>query len=375
MRVPRQVGLLSSTAILFTCFLTLSRAVIPSTSAQGMSAGHNSSNGVSVGVLTLFHPQQFVVRAVPSHALLLRAGEMTHVLETSSGNESAMVEFANDGIRLVVANERFSASEILVSGRQGDPVDLRLEIPGKITRHYRGMLGIRPIGREMLAVLHLDLETAVASVVAAESLPDTPIEAMKAQAIAARSYLLSGRGRHADFDFCDTTHCQFLREPPEPGSPAAQVTAATTGLVLAYQSQPFPAMYTPSCSGHTLTPAGLGMHATGYPYFSADCRYCREHPVHWSRTLSSGDAGLLRVSDESSRLQTGRRLGWDAVPSNTFVAVKNGDRTLLRGTGRGHGIGLCQSGAKGMALEGASYGEILSHYYPNTTIIGLPPSE
>src|SRR6266571_2973368 len=60
----------------------------------------------------------------------------------------------------------------------------------------------------------MDRETATASVVAAENTPDTPLEALKAQAVAARSYFVAGRGRHHDFDFCDTTHCQFLREPP-----------------------------------------------------------------------------------------------------------------------------------------------------------------
>jgi stage II sporulation protein D len=44
---------------------------------------------------------------------------------------------------------------------------------------------------------------------------------------------------------------------------------------------------------------------------------------------------------------------------------------LVEGIGQGHGIGLCQSGAKAMAADGADFRQILSHYYPNTTIISI----
>jgi stage II sporulation protein D len=216
----------------------------------------------------------------------------------------------------------------------------------------------------------MDLETAVASVVAAEGTAEAPSEAMKALAVAARSYLVAGKGRHRDFDFCDTTHCQFLREPL--ASPtAAQAISATRGLVLAFQSQPGAAMYTRSCGGRTRTPAELGLPPAAYPYYSVDCKYCRRHPSRWESRLSAEDAATLHNSNESSRLRLVRRLGWSAVPSNNFVVRKEGGQNVLRGVGRGHGIGLCQAGAKAMAEEGANFLEILSHYYPNTVITTL----
>ena len=61
---------------------------------------------------------------------------------------------------------------------------------------------------------------------AAESTPDAPSEALKALAVAARSYFVAGKGRHREFDFCDTTHCQFLREPPASTSAAARTVAS-----------------------------------------------------------------------------------------------------------------------------------------------------
>jgi stage II sporulation protein D len=219
----------------------------------------------------------------------------------------------------------------------------------------------------------MDLETAVASVVQAESAPDTPFEALQAQAVATRSYFVAARGRHHDFDFCDTTHCQFLREPPPPENNASRATVATRGLVLAYQDHTVAAMFTRSCSGRTRTPQEVGLSSHGYPYFSAVCEYCLRHPARWVRHLSQADTAISNLSEpgENSRLDIDRRLGWDAVPSNNFVAHGDVEGVVLEGTGEGHGIGLCQAGAKAMAESGATLREILDHYYPNTRLASL----
>jgi SpoIID/LytB domain protein len=94
--------------------------------------------------------------------------------------------------------------------------------------------------------------------------------------------------------------------------------------------------------------------------------------VRWSSRISAREATALRSSDESARLEIGRRLGWDAVPSNDFSVKKASGYVILEGIGQGHGIGLCQSGAKAMARQGLGFRRILSHYYPNTTIISWP---
>jgi stage II sporulation protein D len=277
---------------------------------------------------------------------------------------------------LEVGTHVLRASKCTVTSRENGPVEFRLSVPGKIKRRYRGMLEVKPGLQTLTAVVTMDLETAVACVVAAEGTADTPAEALKALAVAVRSYFVAGKGRHRDFDFCDTTHCQFLREPPANDTAAAKAVSSTRGLVIAYQSQPFAAMYTRSCSGRTLTPAEVGLPAANYSYYSADCKYCREHPSRWQSRLSEKDAAILKSSNESSRLEIDRRLGWSAVPSNNFVVRKEGEQAVLQGIGQGHGIGLCQAGAQAMAKEGANFHEILAHYYPNTGIVifgGLAP--
>jgi stage II sporulation protein D len=214
----------------------------------------------------------------------------------------------------------------------------------------------------------MDLETAVAAAVQAESSPGLPFEALKAQAVVTRSYYIAGKGRHRDFDFCDLTHCQLLQAPPGPQSPAVLATQATRGLAITYQGAPVAAMFTPSCGGRTRTPSELGMSVNGYPYFAVECDYCHSHPVKWQRRISSKDAAALNGTGEAGRLAAGRRLGWDAVPSNNFSGHEENGEVVLEGKGRGHGIGLCQSGAGAMAEAGAGFREILDHYFPNTEI-------
>jgi len=90
--------------------------------------------------------------------------------------------------------------------------------------------------------------------------------------------------------------------------------------------------------------------------------------MRWQRHVSQENATTLHEGSEAARLRTDRQLGWSAVPSNTFISEKDGDTILLRGVGQGHGVGLCQLGAKAMAEDGATFREILEHYYPNTSI-------
>jgi stage II sporulation protein D len=323
---------------------------------------------VRIGVLGLFHSREIVVRPVPASAVVVRVADRTLVLEQSSGNDEIDVHLDGNVIAARTPDGAIRARSLTVAGRDHGPADFYLSIPGKITRRYHGKLEVTPSSGALLASISMDLETAVASIVAAESDPETPIEALKAQAVAARSYLIAAKGRHSGFDFCDTTHCQFLRTPPDPHTPVARAAASTRGLVLAYNTQPFAAMYTRSCSGRTRTPSEIGLPAGPYPYYAVECKYCREHPSEWQTPVTPQEAAHLRASSESARLEIDRLLGWNTVPSNNYTVRRAGNRLLLDGVGEGHGIGLCQSGAAAMANEGATFTQILDHYYPNTSV-------
>jgi stage II sporulation protein D len=247
----------------------------------------------------------------------------------------------------------------MVTGRDGADGRFVLSVPGKIRREFLGTLEVRAQGKELLAIVTMDRETAVASIVAAEGPPGAGIEARKAQAVVARSFLAAAHGRHDGFDFCDTTHCQFLREAPQPNSPVATAALQTNGLHLTYEGQTFPAMYSRSCGGHTHTLASLGLPTINYPYYSVACDLCLNHPERWHRTL---DPVAQSPTAERARLALDRIHGWSALPSGTFTRTNTG----IEGVGIGHGIGLCQRGAAALAEQGSDYRHLLAHFYPNT---------
>jgi stage II sporulation protein D len=315
---------------------------------------------VRVLVFGLFHPKQITI--VSKQPLLVKAGEQKFVLEP--GNKASFK--LADG--KVMVEGQFSGEHVSVASRDGSEAEFYLAVPGKIRRMYRGQVTVEVSGKALVPVVSMELETAVASVNAGEATPGATIEALKAQAVAIRSYLVAGRPRHAEADFCDTTHCQFLKSPPAKESLAAQATEATRGLVLAWQGKPFAAMYSASCAGRTHSLAEIGYTVRDYPYFAVECAYCRRNPERWTATVSREDAAALASKNESERIRLARKLGWNTVPSNDHSAKSNGTMVDLAGVGRGHGLGLCQRGAAAMAQEGKGFREILQHYFPNTEL-------
>jgi stage II sporulation protein D len=344
----------------------LSRAVLLLWLALVLSP-HAIAQEIRIGVLGLFHPRQLTLQASRKEAVILQAAGHTFVLEPGS-RTTISFHISNDALILEFGDVVLRTTEVHAAARNGGAVSMLLTVPGKITRAYRGTLVLRALRGEIVPIITMDLEIAVASAVEAESISDTPLEALKAQAVVARSYFLAGGGRHSEFDFCDLTHCQFLREPPAQDSPAAVAARDTHGIVLTFEEKPFAPMFSRSCGGHTRTPAGVGLPGGAYPYFSVLCNICYKSPYRWTRRLSLQDAALLGKG-ESGRLAVDRRLGWNTVPSNDFTSRQEGDQVVLEGVGQGHGIGLCQRGARALAANGRTFRQILNHYFPNTALM------
>jgi len=256
---------------------------------------------VDIGVFSLFRPVELRVSPA-SRTLLVTAGDQRIILE---------------GHRFFAVHLTQLSSTVQVSARDGSATDFYLSIPGKIERKFNGTLVIRFADHKLIAVVTMDREIAVASVVAAEMPTSAPIEALKAQAVATRSYYAASHPRHDEFSFCDSTHCQFLREPPAPGTAAQRATQETRNLLLEYAGKPFPAQYSAVCGGRTRSLEGEGEQISGYPYYSVPCNRCRRH-----------SPGIVQ----------------------------------------GHRLGLCQSGAIGMAASAATFRAILDHYYPTAHV-------
>ena len=258
------------------------------------------------------------------------------------------------------------------------------------------------------AIVEMPLERYVAAVLAGECSTFRGDEGIKAMAVAARTYALNLRGRHAaeGYDFCATTHCQRL-EPEAVTARLAGLAGQTAGELLWFEGKPAFACYSRSCGGRTEDGRAVwpGLRA---PYLGSRADpYCARQggaEWHWSargaeivaalgqaqlrapaeitgigvaqRTGSgraqvltlAGAGGPVRVAASSFRFAMGRAYGFHTVRSDLWTVAREGGQFRFSGTGDGHGVGMCQLGADQMGVEGHGYGEILAFYYPGTAI-------
>jgi stage II sporulation protein D (peptidoglycan lytic transglycosylase) len=256
----------------------------------------------------------------------------------------------------------------------------------------RGEVVALPRGRKVLLVNVLPLEDYVAAVLGGEMPVTFPTEALKAQAVAARTYALQrkidalSQPVHLGSSVLAQVYGGLNRENPR----TRAATEATAGQVVTYELEPIEAYFHSSCEGRTET--GLAALGRDLPYLkSVDCN-CRLGPsTRWTLDVSGDDLeralgakGEVKVVARSStgrvrRLEIGgrnvdavefrQRLGYDRVRSLSFDVASDGHGGLrLTGRGFGHGAGLSQWGAKQMADDGRDYREILSHFYPGTEL-------
>lgn len=368
-RSKQKAGLIRRMSLLsIACLLTAATAYPQAPSRDQI---------VRIGVLSLFHPAELRLRATTASHLVLDLGGLSSSL--SADNAPVTIRAVDGEIHLQLAEGRMQVTGTVLRVHQQsaapgqDASSFWLEVPGKLRRKYAGSLEVLARGSLLEAVVAMPLEIAVASIVDAESPPGSGIEELKAQAVAARSFLAAHQSSHIAFDFCDTTHCQFLRSPPAPGSLASSAAQATRGLILTWhdpasdRDQTVPAMYARSCGGRTRTLRETGVQSKGYPYYAVRCSYCSRHPEVWQREADK----LPRLDSEAGRLAFNRIHGWSAIPSvPTGAPDKNSG--VVAGRGIGHGLGLCQLGAASMARHGAGFAEILAHYYPNTGLTTMP---
>jgi len=319
---------------------------------------------IRFGVFSLFEPRELTLQSAES--MLLRLDDRQYVL---APNTASITAFYLNETRVAadLGSDKLTCSQLSAQAVDGGVARFTLSVPpsishGGIRREFHGELKFQCLPRHLQPIVSMDIETAVGSIVSAESPPNAPPSFLMAQAVASRSFLIAAQTAHVGFDFCDTTHCQFLRGPVPAGSPASIAAARTAGLCLRYgpTNLPIAAMYCRSCSGRTRSLVELGLPVGDYPYYAVDCEFCRQHPETWDRTFEEP----LAPKREPERLAFDRIHGWSALPSNSFTQRQD----QVEGRGIGHGLGMCQRGAEAMARQGSDFNQILTHYYPNTTI-------
>lgn len=255
----------------------------------------------------------------------------------------------------------------------------------------------------------MPLEAYVERVVATEgSMEDQP-EALRALAIAARTYALRNLKRHANdgYDFCSTTHCQRF-EIGDARPAFVDAVKTTAGIVLRDEKgQIADSYFGASCGGVTANIRTLwGANAPPYLQGVRD-DFCDSEPHrHWTDTITAdrmakalrsdprtdvgetirdvsivrqdgtGRAELVSIVGDRRRVVNGwdfkiivgRELGWNHLKSSRFTVSRSGSAFVFRGSGFGHGLGLCQEGAHVMAQRGFTHRQILSKYFPGTSL-------
>lgn len=270
----------------------------------------------------------------------------------------------------------------------------------------------------------LSLEEYVLGVLAAEASLEDELDALKALAVVSRAFALHNLQRHASegYDFCNTTHCQrYLYTITDERKHARfknllkRAVSETEGEILRDEAGRIAdAYFHASCGGMTSNIETLwGVGAQGYLSGVSDeyCLAARRHSwvnvipaAKLARALqgdSRSDVGVrlenivvakrdrtgrvefIALEGENSRvlrgwdfkLIVGRALGWNILKSSRFDVTRAGRNFIFRGDGFGHGLGLCQEGAHALARKrGASYRQILKHYFPGTSIGGREAS-
>jgi stage II sporulation protein D len=291
----------------------------------------------------------------------------------------------------------------------GFPVRVRsagefIQVKGKT---YRGWVEIRKQREGLLVINDLDVEEYLQGVVASEIPHDWKYEALKAQAVAARTYALYQKrtaGRKA-YHIVATVASQVYIGRRGERPRAAQAVRDTAGLVIEYNGELIPAFYHSSCGGHTENAYELwGIDAPYLRGVDCDCqeisryglwekRIGKKQVIGAMRRLGYAASDILgmdikgitpagRVREVVVSTPRGKTyvpaeslraaLGNSIIPSVFYELAVEGDEAVFSGRGMGHGVGLCQWGAEEMAEKGHGFEAILSHYYPGTGLMRLP---
>ncbi|MBI6546081.1 MAG: SpoIID/LytB domain-containing protein [Cyanobacteria bacterium NC_groundwater_1444_Ag_S-0.65um_54_12] len=270
-------------------------------------------------------------------------------------------------------------------------------------RWYRGILEIRD---GLIAINELPMEDYLYGVVPCEMPHTWPLEALKAQAVAARTYTVAKLGEMAarGYDLKPTTDHQVYggaaRETPE----SNLAVDATRGEVVTYNGRPIPAYYCSAAGGYT-DGADTVWGGDPVPYLQAVPDFDQAAPSYlWQHTISAvalrsdlerhgisigdltaiepllrGYSGRVRTlairGSQGDKVLSGERFRYiTGLKSSLFNVAPELDehgRTTgftFAGRGHGHGVGLSQWGSRGLGQMGYSYVQILSHYYPHSQL-------
>ncbi len=278
-----------------------------------------------------------------------------------------------------------------------------IDIEGK--RYPGALLFKRNPNGTVTAINEVGIEDYLRGVLPLEMDPDWPLEALKAQAVVARTfaYTQMNKYRKAGFDLTADTRSQVYGGVGDDSPTVRRAVEETRGEVLGYQGQILNVYYHACCGGHTANAGAVWGGATPRPLMGVRDKYCDRSPLSkWTATftLDALKEALARAHMPGGRLRrfeigskdlygyvktfivkTGDRsrtvkasdlrkwLGNTSIKSVRISRIKkSGSGVEFFGRGSGHGVGLCQWGARIQAQDGRKYEKILSFYFPGSTL-------
>ena len=267
---------------------------------------------------------------------------------------------------------------------------------------YSGTIYILPSADSFDLVEYAPLETYLYGVLPYEMSYSWPIEALKAQAVAARTYTLKTleNVKNKTFDVYSDVRSQMYKGGGKQYDSVRTAVDETRGQVLTYKDKLFFTYYHANCGGGTDDVKSWSPSSTSIkPLAGASCKYDTHSKSHsWKMTVptskvqayakKAGLSGKLKSIKIVRKTNTGRATnltiktskGSKTVPCGNFrlaTGIRSCKITKLsvsskgvyfEGKGYGHGVGMCQDGAHGMAKAEKTYKQILKNYYPDAKI-------
>ncbi|MGN1297813.1 MAG: stage II sporulation protein D [Clostridia bacterium] len=279
---------------------------------------------------------------------------------------------------------------------------------------YKNYVTIKLLHHETGEVEEVALDTYLCNVVSAEMPADYEFEALKAQAVVARTYTIYKiqNKKHENADICDDSTCcqawvsketRLARwEESQRESNWAKIEQCvndTKGKIITYEGKPINAFFHANSGGTTELPVNV-WGGTGLPYlqvvetageegytqYSSEVTLSQKELLNKLRTKyddiqinfdDNEDVRILEYTDsnrvktvkfgnhEISGVETRSLLG---LKSTNFEIIKEGETIKFSVKGYGHGVGMSQTGADTMAKEGSNYEEIIKHFYVGVEI-------
>jgi stage II sporulation protein D len=331
---------------------------------------------------------KFKISALDTARTLLEDGSLDATVSCVQGGLSiGDKEFKTSGVAVVVEKD----STIYVDGKR-----------------FRGDIDIiRKDNGKLIVVNHIPVEDYLYGVLHYEISDRWPIAALKAQAIAARTFAVyqAKQNKLQPYDLRSDIYSQVYGGSASEKWATTKAVNLTRSKVLTYKGDLFPSYYHATCAGSTEDAASL-WNIELAPLKGVKCNYCMDSPHYkWTKDLplseleaalktsgynigkiehvsiisrnSSGRADKLEIKDGIgvSVVLTAKEfrqlIGPNEIKSTRFDAFIKKDHLVVIGKGWGHGVGMCQWGMYGLAKRGRSSDDILKFYYPGAQITSL----